>query len=94
MSQEFSFKLAFDDFDRSLIGNPVVGTDEFKSSVSKFFADQFYGFGGKARVVIDDQERTIEVHWTKASAWMEPKQKAIQLLNEGKHQQALPILVT
>jgi tetratricopeptide (TPR) repeat protein len=94
MSKEFSFKLSFDDFDRSLIGNPAVGSNEFNSAVSKFFADQFLGFGGKARVVIDDQERTIEVHWTKASAWMEPKQKAIQLLNEGKHQQALPILVT
>jgi tetratricopeptide (TPR) repeat protein len=94
MSEEFSFKLSFDDFDRSLIGNPTVGSNEFKSAVSKFFADQFFGFGGKARVVIDDQEGTIEVHWTKASAWMEPKHKAIQLLNEGKQQEALPILVT
>jgi tetratricopeptide (TPR) repeat protein len=94
MPKEFSFKLAFDDFDRSLVGKPAIGSDEFKSAVSKFFADQFSGFGGQASVVVDDQERTIEVRWTKSSTWMDPKQNAIQLLNEGKKQQALPILVT
>jgi tetratricopeptide (TPR) repeat protein len=94
MPQEFSFKLSFDDFDRSLIGNPAIGSDEFNSAVSNFFDDQFRGFGGQAIVMVDDQERTIEVRWTKASTWMDPKQNAIQLLNEGKKQQALPILVT
>ena len=36
MSQEFSFKLNFDDFDRSLLGNPppTVGTDDFKSKLT------------------------------------------------------------
>lgn len=96
MSQEFSFKLSCDDFDRSLLGEPqpAIDSDEFKAKVSEFFATQFRGFGGKARVVIDDQAREIEVLWTKASTWKDPKQKALDLLNSGKFTQALPILST
>ena len=96
MSQEFSFKLDFDDFDRSLLGNPTpaVGSDEFKSKITDFFAQQFIGFGGKARVVIDDSSRVIEVLWTKNSNWKDPKQKALDMLNAGQITQSLPILTT
>jgi len=96
MSQEFSFKLDFDDFDRSLLGNPMpaVGSDDFKSKITDFFAKQFIGFGGKARVVIDDGSHVIEVLWTKDSNWKDPKQKVLDLLNAGQIEQALPILTT
>lgn len=96
MSQEFSFKLSCEDFDRSLLGDPqpAIESDEFKAKVSEFFAKQFRGFGGKARVVIDDQAGDIEVLWTKDSNWKDPKQKALDLLNSGKITQALPILRT
>lgn len=96
MSQQFSFKLDFDDFDRSLLRNPsqAVDSDEFKSQVTNFFAKQFSGFGGKARVIIDDESRVIEVLWTKDSNWKDPKQKALDLLNIGQIRQALPILRT
>lgn len=96
MSQEFSFKLDFDDFDRSLLGNPPpeVGSDDFKSQITDFFAQQFIGFGGKARVVIDDASRVIEVLWTKYSNWKDPKQRALDILNAGQIEQALPILTT
>lgn len=96
MSQEFSFKLDFDDFDRSLLGNPppAIDSDEFKSEITHFFAKQFIGFGGKARVVIDDESRVVEVLWTKDSNWKDPKQKALDLLNAGQIKQALPILTT
>jgi len=96
MSQEFSFKLDFEDFDRSLLGNPPpeVGTDDFKSKITNFFAKQFIGFGGKARVVIDDASRVIEVLWTKDSNWKDPKQKALDMLNAGQINQSIPILTT
>jgi len=96
MSQEFSFKLDFDDFDRSLLGNPppAVGSDDFKSNITDFYAKQFIGFGGRARVVIDDASQVIEVLWTKDSNWKDPKQKALDLLNAGKIKQSLPILTT
>jgi tetratricopeptide (TPR) repeat protein len=96
MSQEFSFKLGFEDFDRSLLGNPppVVCSDDFKSSIADFFAKQFVGFGGKARVIIDDAARVIEVLWTKDTNWKDPKQKALALLNSGQIKQSLPILTT
>ncbi len=96
MSQEFSFKLGFDDFDRSLLGNPppAVGSDGFKSRIADFFSKQFAGFGGKARVVIDDASRVIEVLWTKDTNWKDPKQKALDLLNSGQIKQSLPILTT
>ena len=96
MSQEFSFKLDFDDFDRSLLGNPppAVGSDDFKSKITGFFAQQFFGFGGKARVVIDDASRVVEVLWTKDTNWKDPKQKALDMLNAGQVEQSLPILTT
>ena len=96
MSQEFSFKLSFDDFDCSLLGNPplAVGSDDFKSRIADFFAKQFVAFGGKARVIIDDVGRVIEVLWTKDTNWRDPKQKALDLLNSGQIKQSLPILTT
>lgn len=96
MSQEFAFKLGFDEFDRSLLGEPppTVGSDDFKSKITEFFAKQFTGFGGKARVVIDDASRVIEVLWTKDARWKDPKQNALDLLNAGKIKQSLPILTT
>ncbi len=96
MSQEFSFKLEFEDFDRSLLGNPslAVGSDEFKLRMADFFAQQFAGFGGNARVIMDDVSRVIEVRWTKDKTWKDPHQKALDLLNSGQFKQALPILTT
>jgi len=96
MSQEFSFKLDFDDFDRSLLGNPppAVGSDDFKSRITDFFAKHFIGFGGRARIVIDDSSRVIDVLWTKDSNWKDPKQKALDMLNSGQVKQSIPILTT
>jgi tetratricopeptide (TPR) repeat protein len=96
MSQEFSFKLGFDDFDRSLLGTPTpaVDSDDFKSQVANFFAKQFTGFGGKARVIIDDESRVIEVLWTKDANWNDPRKRALELLNSGQIKQAIPLLTT
>jgi tetratricopeptide (TPR) repeat protein len=96
MSQEFSFKLAFDDFDLGLLPPPVPtrGSDEFKAKVTQFFAGQFAGFGGRARVIIDDAQQQIEVLWTKDSQWQDPKQKALELIEQGRSREALPILST
>jgi tetratricopeptide (TPR) repeat protein len=96
MSQELSFKLAFDDFDRSLLGNPQLdaSSEEFRSKVTQFFTQQFQGFGGKARVIVNDQEHLIEVVWTKEKSWRDPKQKALDLLNSRSFDKALPLLST
>ncbi len=96
MAQEFSFKLEFDDFDRSLLGTPQTApdSDDFKSGIANFFAQQFFGFGGNARVIIDDSNRVIEVLWTKDKDWKDPKQRALNLLNVGQIKQALPMLTT
>ena len=96
MAQEFSFKLSFDDFDTALLSEPrpAIDSDDFKTQVTSFFAGQFQDFGGKARVVIDDEERVVEVIWTKDKSWRDPQQKALDLLNDGKLQDALPILST
>lgn len=96
MSQEFSFQLSFDDFELSLLGEPqpVVDSEEFRTKVSEFFVRQFIGFGGAARVVLNDQEREIKVVWTTNSDWGTPKEKALKLLNDGQIENALPILWT
>jgi Tfp pilus assembly protein PilF len=96
MAQEFSFKLGFEDFDRSLLGTepPAVGSDEFKSRITEFFVKQFAGFGGTARVIMDDVNRVVEVRWTKEKSWKDPQQKALDFLNAGQFKHALPILTT
>jgi tetratricopeptide (TPR) repeat protein len=96
MSQEFSFTLAFEDFDRGLLPSPppIVGSDEFKSQVGRFFIEQFQGFGGKARVIVDDQNQLIEVFWTKERLWLDPEVRVQHLLKEGRLREALPILCT
>ena len=95
MAKEFTFQLAFEDFDVSLLGDNVErGTDEFTAKVSEFLAGQFAGFGGRARVIVDDSKHEIEVHWTKEANWQDPKQKVLDLLNDGKLKTALPMLWT
>lgn len=96
MPEELSFNLAFEDFDRSLLGDAQLDTtsEEFRSRVTDFFAQQFRNFGGKARVIVNDQDRLIEVVWTKEQSWRDPKQKALDLLNRGDLNQALPLLRT
>lgn len=93
MSKEFTFKLAFEDFDVSLLGENAKQT-EFSSNVSEFFAKQFAGFGGRARVIVNDSDQEIEVHWTKEANWKDPKGKVLDLLNDGKLTTALPMLWT
>jgi tetratricopeptide (TPR) repeat protein len=93
MSKEYSFKLAFEDFDISLLGDDAK-QEEFSSRVSEFFAKQFAGFGGRARVIVNDADQEIEVHWTKEANWKDPKDKVLDLLNDGKLTTALPMLWT
>lgn len=96
MSQEYSFKLPFDDFDLDLIGlqPDERDTPSFAEGVSKFFAEQFGNLGGKARVILNDSERTIEVRWTKESNWQSPKDRVLDLLNAGKLATAVPLIWT
>jgi tetratricopeptide (TPR) repeat protein len=95
MPKEFTFKLAFEDFDVSLLGDEVEqGSDDFTSKVSEFVAKQFADFGGRARVIINDEMQEIEVHWTKEQNWKDPKDRILDLLNDGKLATALPMLWT
>lgn len=96
MSQEFSFSLPYDAFDLDLIGLAAadVGGLEFTQKVSAFFVNQFRQVGGRARVVCNDADRTIEVKWTKEQGFEEPMDRALQLLQAGKISEALPLLWT
>ena len=96
MSQEYSFTLPFDDFDMDLVGlEPSErGKPTFTEKVSQFFADQFAQFGGKARVIVNDSERVIEVRWTKEANWQSPKDKVLELLNAGMIAEAVPMIWT
>ena len=96
MSQEFSFKLSFEDLDLDLLGDPNMDrtSDLFASKVSDFFAKQFHGFGGSARVIVQDTDREIEVRWTKQATWKDPKGKILDLLNRGELATALPMIWT
>lgn len=96
MPQEYSFSLPYDAFDLELIGlgPETVGGDEFLAKVPQFFIRQFAEFGAKARVVLNDRERTIAVSWWKEREYRDPKKTAIQLADSGRVDKALPLLWT
>ena len=96
MSQQYSFNLPYDSFDLELAGldKSEVGTAAFQEKVAQFFAKQFASFLGKARVVCDDRSRTIHVTWSKDTGFIEPLDRALELLRGGKIQEAIPVLWT
>lgn len=96
MSQEHSFSLPHEAFDLDLIGlSPAdVGSAAFSEKVSAFFAREFANFGGRARGILNDSNRTIEVNWTKDRGFKEPKDHAMELLQSGKVAKAIPLLWT
>ena len=96
MSQEYSFKLSLEDFDIDLIRFSAgqSASADFGAKVTEFFAQQFKSFGGKARVVINDQDREIEVRWTKDANWSDPKDSILNLLNRAEFAKAVPMIWT
>lgn len=61
-----------------------MGSAAFSEKVSAFFASEFANFGGRARVILNDSNRTIEVKWTKDRGFKEPKDHAMELLQSGR----------
>jgi tetratricopeptide (TPR) repeat protein len=96
MSQEYSFSLPYDAFDRDLIGLPRDSVDSavFVQQVSEFFARQYRSLGGRAQVICNDQDRVITVRWTKDRDFQDPRDRAQTLLRAGKLAEALPLLWT
>ena len=94
MSQEYSFKLSFEDFDIDLIGFSIRQSDsaEFGAKATEFVAQQFKSFGGRACVVINDQDREIELCWTKDANWSDPKDSILNLLNCEEFAKAVPMI--
>ncbi|MDZ4852637.1 MAG: tetratricopeptide repeat protein [Pirellulaceae bacterium] len=96
MAEEFTFKLNFDDFDLDLVEQPNLDRSSplFVSVVNEFFVTQFQGFGGRARVIVNESAREIEVRWTKGGSSKDPKDAVLELLNRGQLQVALPMIWT
>jgi Flp pilus assembly protein TadD len=96
MSQEYSFSLPYDAFDLDLIGlsRSDIGGADFIEKVSAFFANEFAKFGGRARVICNDSTQTIDVKWTKERSFIEPKDRALEMLQAGKIAEAIPLLWT
>jgi tetratricopeptide (TPR) repeat protein len=96
MAEEFTFKLSFDDFDLDLVGSPDLdrSSSEFVTVVNDFFVKQFLGFGGTARVIVDEVAKEIEVRWSKRPDAKNPKDAVLDLLNRGQLKVALPMIWT
>ena len=96
MATENFFTLPFESFDCDLIGLPAtdVGSAEFTERVSRFFAEQFSRFGGKARVIVNDTDRVIEVRWTKGEMWSSPSDLVLDFLKRGKIRESIPLIWT
>jgi tetratricopeptide (TPR) repeat protein len=94
--EEFFFTIGFDDVDSDLLpdGSREPGTDKFRTNMTSFLQEQYRNFGGKARIVVNDNDRLIEVRWTPDPSGIDPEDVVLDLLNRGQIEKAIPLIWT
>lgn len=91
MQKPLKFTLAVDEFIQFLLPLPAkVGTDDFKNEVIKFYAEQFAPLGGNVIVGVDD--KNIHVQWIPDEVAKDPFAYALDLLQHGELEEAIPLL--
>lgn len=92
--EEFSYSLSFEAIDTELFpaNARVPGTPEFRSALQEFLEDQYRDFGGRARFVIDDRKRTVDVIWSPDPRSPDPAETALDHLNRRNYKAAIPLL--
>lgn len=93
-NDDLSFTLAWVDIDPAILpsDSQSPGTDVFRSAVTAFLQRQYEGLGGKARIIFNDTDGTLTVHWSKTSGFQHVEQKALEALNQRDFGTAIPLL--
>ena len=94
--EEVFFTIGFDHVDPDLLPDDArtPGTDQFRNAVTTFLQEQYRNFGGKARIVVNDNEQVIEVRWTPDASGVNAEDVALDLLNRGQLDKAIPLIWT
>jgi Flp pilus assembly protein TadD len=88
------FTLAWDDISQATLpeDSRQPGTDAFRQAVTTFLQKQYEGLGGKARIIFNDSDRTMTVHWAKQDGFQTVEQRAQESLQRGDYSVAIPLL--
>lgn len=88
----YQFELPISDFNDSVLppGCPKKGSDGYSAAVHSYLAQQFHGFEGDARIVVDEDRITVE--WEPRSKGQSLLDAALAKLNVGDIEPAIAIL--
>ena len=91
--EDLSFTLSWADIDPAILppGAREPGTEPFRRAVIEFLRHQYEAAGGKARIVFNDAEKLLDVHW-KATEPYNLEQPALDALNRREFATAVPLL--
>jgi Flp pilus assembly protein TadD len=91
--EDLSFALAWADVDPAILPLDArePGTEPFRRAVIEFLRQQYEALGGKARIVFNDADKLLEVHWAAAET-KSLDQLARDALNRREFATAVPLL--
>jgi cytochrome c-type biogenesis protein CcmH/NrfG len=91
--EDLSFTLSWADIDAAILPPDArePGTEPFRRAVVEFLRQQYEAVGGKARIVFNDAENLVAVHWV-APQPQSLEQRALDALNRRDFATAVPLL--
>lgn len=91
--EDLSFTLSWTDIDPAILpaGAREPGTEPFRRAVVEFLRHQYEAAGGKARIVFNDAEKLLDVHWGAAET-KSLDRLALDALNRRDFATAVPLL--
>jgi tetratricopeptide (TPR) repeat protein len=88
------FTLAWDDIVPTALpdDSQEPGSEAFRQAVTLFLQRRYDPLGGKARIIFNDAERTLTVHWAKPAGFRSVDEKVQEALGRGDTGVAIPLL--
>jgi Tfp pilus assembly protein PilF len=88
------FTLAWDDIAPTSLPEDArqPGGEAFRKAVTHFLQQQYEPLGGKARIIFNDADRTLTVHWAKRDGFQSVLEKAQEALSRGDRSVAISLL--
>jgi len=93
-AEDLVFTLAWDDIAPTNLpeDSRQPGNEQFRIAVTRFLQQQYEPLGGKARIIFNDADRTLTVHWAKHDGFQSVFEKAQEALARGDRGVAIPLL--
>ena len=93
-ADDLVFTLAWDDIALPSLPENArqLGSQAFRNAVTLFLQQQFESPGSKVRIIFNDADRTLTVHWGKREGFQNLLEKAQQALSRGDRGVAIPLL--